>query len=318
MDQSQKQALGALQPFIYLANSSTTHSARFIANIITNATSAPNTFIFAELLETQAVQSLARPDTPEEYRSYLKLLEIFAWGSWEEYHATPNLPALSEAQALKLRLLSLLTLSTTHNPLTYPIVMKSLSLKDHVELESLVTKAIYSSLITARLSPTTTPPSINVISVAPLRDVRPQAVGGMISILTEWHERCQKAVEGIEAEINTIKADAAKRRAMEKDRAYRFEKSEGGWHGDDDKEGEGGSGSKESRSRKSFSKEGSLGGTAANAARRLFGGGSSSKGNKREFHATGGYSGNGQDSMEVDPSTLPRSMKVKLEAQNVC
>lgn len=86
MDQSQKQALGALQPFIHLANSSTTHSARFIANIITNATSAPNTFIFAELLETQAVQSLARPDTPEEYRSYLKLLEIFAWGSWEEYH----------------------------------------------------------------------------------------------------------------------------------------------------------------------------------------------------------------------------------------
>lgn len=86
MDQSQKQALEALQPFIHLANSSTTHSARFIANIITNATSAPNTFIFAELLETQAVQSLARPDTPEEYRSYLKLLEIFAWGSWEEYH----------------------------------------------------------------------------------------------------------------------------------------------------------------------------------------------------------------------------------------
>ncbi|KAM5432348.1 hypothetical protein MferCBS31731_007551 [Microsporum ferrugineum] len=317
MDQSQKPSLGALQPFIHLANSSTSHSPRFIANIITNATSAPNTFIFAELLETQAVQSLAHPDTPEEYRSYIKLLEIFAWGSWEEYHATPSLPALSEPQALKLRLLSLLTLSTTNNPLTYPIVMKSLSLKDHVELESLVTKAIYSSLISARLSPTTTPPTINVTSVAPLRDVRPQAVDGMISTLTEWQGRCQQAIEGIEAEINTIKADAAKKRAMEKDRSYRFEKSVAGWYGDQD-EGEGGNSSKESRPQKPFSKETSLGGSAANAARRFFGGGNSSKGNKREFHATGGYSANDQDNMEVDPSTHPRSMKAKLEAQNVC
>ncbi|KAF3491842.1 ACOB protein [Arthroderma uncinatum] len=317
MDQSQKRALGAIQPFIHLANSSTSHSPRFIANIITNATSAANTFIFAELLETPAVKSLANPDTPDEYRSYLKLLEIFAWGSWEEYHATPNLPALSEPQALKLRLLSLLTLSTTHNPLTYPIVMQSLSLKDHVELESLVTTAIYSSLISARLSPTTTPPTINVTSVAPLRDVRLQAVDGMITTLAEWEGRCQDVVEGIEAEINTIKADAARKRAMEKDRAYRFEKSVGGWNGDQDG-GDGSSSSKDSRSWGSSSKETSLGGSAANAARRLFGGGSSSKGNKREFNATGSYSNNRQPNMEIDPTMHSRSMKAKIEAQNVC
>ncbi|KAK2865352.1 hypothetical protein FQN49_003664 [Arthroderma sp. PD_2] len=315
MDQAQKQALEALQPFIHLANSSTSHSPRFVANIITNATSAANTFIFAELLETPAVQSLTSPDTPEEYRSYVKLLEIFAWGSWEIYHATPDLPALSEPQALKLRLLSLLTLSTTHNPLTYPIVMESLSLKNHMELESLVTKAIYLSLISARLSPTTTPPTINVTSIAPLRDVRLQSVDGMISVLAEWQGRCQEVVEGIESEINTIKADAARKRAMEKDRAYRFEKSVGGWNGDQD-EGDGGSSSKESWSWGSSSKESSLGGSAANAARRFFGGGSSSKGNKREFNATGGY--NGQPDMEIDPTIHSRSMKAKLEEQNVC
>jgi COP9 signalosome complex subunit 7 len=86
MDQSQSRALEALQPFIHLTTSSTASSPRFIANIITNATSSPNTFVFAELLETPAVQALGAPDTPEEFRGYLKLLEIFAWGTWQEYH----------------------------------------------------------------------------------------------------------------------------------------------------------------------------------------------------------------------------------------
>jgi COP9 signalosome complex subunit 7 len=60
-------------------------SPRYIANIITNATSHPNTFVFAELLETPAIKSLRSPETPEEYQGYLKLLEIFAWGTWQEY-----------------------------------------------------------------------------------------------------------------------------------------------------------------------------------------------------------------------------------------
>lgn len=85
MEQAQSRALEALQPFILLTTSSTASSPRYIANIITNATSSPNTFVFAELLETQAVQSLRSPKTPEEYQGYFKLLEIFAWGTWQEY-----------------------------------------------------------------------------------------------------------------------------------------------------------------------------------------------------------------------------------------
>lgn len=85
MDQAHSRALEALQPFIHLTTSSTASSPRFVANIISNATSSPNTFVFAELLETPAVQALGSADTPEEFRGYLKLLEIFAWGTWQEY-----------------------------------------------------------------------------------------------------------------------------------------------------------------------------------------------------------------------------------------
>lgn len=92
MDQAHARALEALQPFVHLATSNSANSHRFVANLITNATSSPNTYIFAELLETPAVQALRSADTPEEYKGYLKLLEIFAWGTWEEYQC--KCPAL--------------------------------------------------------------------------------------------------------------------------------------------------------------------------------------------------------------------------------
>jgi COP9 signalosome complex subunit 7 len=88
MDQTHARALEALQPFIHLANSNSATSPRFIANLITNATSSPQTYVFAELLETETVQALASPDTPAEYQAYLKLLQIFAWGTWQEYQGT--------------------------------------------------------------------------------------------------------------------------------------------------------------------------------------------------------------------------------------
>ncbi|KAJ5454436.1 COP9 signalosome complex subunit 7 [Penicillium daleae] len=240
MDQTHARALEALQPFVALAISNSATSPRFVANIVTNATSAPQTYVFAELLETPTIQSLASPDCPAEYQRYLKLLEIFAWGTWQEYQgmkeshssksplyqitytpcgiisltrsptppATPNLPKLSAEQTLKLRLLSLLTLATTTKPLTYQTLMQSLSLPSTADLESLVTTAIYANLISARLSPASTPPTINVTSVAPLRD-----------------SRCGEVVKDLETEIARVKANAQKRHDREQVYRERLEEA---------------------------------------------------------------------------------------------
>ncbi|GIC90660.1 PCI domain-containing protein [Aspergillus udagawae] len=225
MDQIHTRAIEALQPFIHLADSNSATSPRFVANLITNATSNPHTYVFAELLETPTIQALRSPNTPEEFQGYLTLLEIFAWGTWQDYQTTPNLPNLNAEQALKLRLLSLLTLSATLKPLTYKTLMDALSISVPAELESLVTKAIYSSLITARLSPASNPPFVNVTSVAPLRDIRPQSLPTMISLLTQWEGRCGDVISDIEAEIAKIKSNAAKRRAKEQARAALLEKA---------------------------------------------------------------------------------------------
>ena len=85
MDQIHARAVEALQPFIHLANSNSASSPQIVANLITSATSSPHTYVFAELLETPTVQSLRSSQTPLAYQGYLKLLEIFAWGTWEEY-----------------------------------------------------------------------------------------------------------------------------------------------------------------------------------------------------------------------------------------
>lgn len=95
--------------------------------------------------------------------------------------------------------------------------MTALSLPTTSDLESLVTTAIYASLITARLSPASNPPTVKVTAVAPLRDVQPQSLPKMITLLTEWETRCGDVVSDLEAEIALVKSNAAKRRVKEQD-----------------------------------------------------------------------------------------------------
>lgn len=78
MDQSR--AINALAPFIALAKSA--NSPRAAADLVTQATSAPNTYLFAELLQQKNIQALAGN---EQYGSFLSLLQVFAWGTWEAY-----------------------------------------------------------------------------------------------------------------------------------------------------------------------------------------------------------------------------------------
>ncbi|KAL4787277.1 hypothetical protein BJX76DRAFT_319386 [Aspergillus varians] len=295
MDQVHHRALDALQSFVALADSSSNTSPRYVANIITNATSSPHTYVFAELLERPAIQALRSPDTPAELQGYLTLLEIFAWGTWQDYQKTPNLPALSEEQARKLRLLTLLSLASTIKPLTYESLMGSLSLSAPSDLETLVTAAIYASLITARLSPATTPPTVNVTSVAPLRDVKPTSLPTMISTLTAWESRCGSVISDIEAEIAKIRADSAQRRTKEHARAIVIEKTLAKWNPESGETGGlGGGGGLSGQgsnlgSRKMGWKPRDLGAAIRN--RDFFGGG----GNKREFNDDGFFDDGSND-----------------------
>ncbi|KAJ3473052.1 hypothetical protein NLG97_g10544 [Lecanicillium saksenae] len=75
----QTKALNALEPFLALSKSAT--SPRAAADLIERATSAPNTYIFTELLQTPQIQSLA--GSHPEFQPHVALLRIFSHGDYE-------------------------------------------------------------------------------------------------------------------------------------------------------------------------------------------------------------------------------------------
>lgn len=81
MDQSQTKALAAIQPFVYQVTTAKSPSSRFIAELIKGAISAPGAYVFTELLQLPVVQALRGTES----EVWLTLLEIFSWGTYEEY-----------------------------------------------------------------------------------------------------------------------------------------------------------------------------------------------------------------------------------------
>lgn len=141
--------------------------------------------------------------------------------------ASDTLPPLSNDQAHKLRLLTLLTLAsraTSSSQLTYTNLQSALSLSSSVELEQLVTGAIYANLLTGTLNPAQQIVVIN--SVAPLRDLAPGSVGSMMAELKAWSQRCEGVLQDLEAEMNKVKTAAAKRARNESETAAQIERAE--------------------------------------------------------------------------------------------
>ncbi|KUI58174.1 COP9 signalosome complex subunit 7a [Cytospora mali] len=200
----QTKALNALEPFLALTKSAT--SPRAAADLISRATSAPATYIFTTLLASPQIQALA---SSPEHTPYLTHLQVFSHGLYSDYQAAdPALPPLNAAQALKLRQLSLLTLSRDKANLTYPALQRHLGLASPREVEDVVISAVYAGLLSARLNPLRR--VVQVASVAPLRDVQPATVPSIVATLQRWSARCDATLAEIEASIAGIKKEAAR------------------------------------------------------------------------------------------------------------
>lgn len=205
----QTKALNALEPFVALTKSAT--APRAAADLVTRATSASGTYVFAELLETPQIQALA--ESPD-HASYLTLLQIFSYGTYADYISTANLPPLNDQQTLKLRQLSLLTLAKNPHNLSYASLQSALGLSDARAVEQLVISAIYAGLIQAQLDPRNQ--AVLVSSVSPLRDLAPGSIPSMLANLQEWSGRCTSTLADLEAQIQAIKETAAQRHLEKK------------------------------------------------------------------------------------------------------
>ena len=111
MDPLQSSALDALAPFLALASSAT--SPRAAADLISQAVAAPQTYVFAELLQTPNIQALHEAE--EQWSRWLRVLEIFCWGTFAEYQGKKS--ARGEAHTFCLATL-FLSLSSACIPIT--------------------------------------------------------------------------------------------------------------------------------------------------------------------------------------------------------
>ena len=76
-------------------------------------------------------------------------------------------------------------------------------------MEELVITAIYAELLEAALDPARE--AVQVTKVAPLRDLAPGSIPGMIAALKNWSSRCTSTIEDLEAHATELRSTAAAR-----------------------------------------------------------------------------------------------------------
>jgi len=277
-------SLQALEEFIVLGKSAP--GAAAVANI-QKCISAPNCFVFAELLELPNVQALSQDP---EHVKWIEVLKLFAYGSYMDYKkqksTTPtSLPDLTPPQLTKLKQLSLVTIASTEpSSLTYTTLQSLLDIPNTRLLEDLIISAIYASLLDAKLD--TAAQRVEVSSTAG-RDVAPGDITQMITALTAWSSQCDGVLAEIESQIRDIQNNAlkSKKEALEYDRIVEDRKKHALTNPDNKEPKDG------------------LGGLAAAAANvaGMGGGGGLGKG-KRSVERDGftGYGAGGDDEMDLD------------------
>ena len=138
-------ATAELKPFLLLAKSAKGAAA---ASLISQVLEHPSVFVFGELLDVSGVKDLAGSPSAGS----LELLRIFAYGTWSDYkERQAQLPALNEAQAAKLKKLTVVALAAQTKVLEYDVLMRGVELRGVRELEDLIIECIYTGLLQGRL-----------------------------------------------------------------------------------------------------------------------------------------------------------------------
>ncbi|KAJ3088828.1 COP9 signalosome complex subunit 7a [Physocladia obscura] len=171
------------------------------AQLISDALAAPGVFVFSELLDVPNVADLANNLV---YASSLRLLQIFAYGSYAEYQAeTATLPPLSPLQLNKLKQLSIVTLAQSSKTLSYSTLQSSLAIPNIRDLEDLIIDAMYLGIVDGKLD------QKNLclrVEKAIGRDLKPGQDAILFNILDKWLETSSQILSTIDKQLEKVRA----------------------------------------------------------------------------------------------------------------
>lgn len=158
----------------------------------------PQIYVFGEILDAPNVKGLAGT----EHEPYLKLLQLFAYGTYQDYTGNKDgMPELGAAETKKLKQLSLVSLSETTKALPYDMLQKELDIETIRELEDLIIDSIYKGLIKGVLDQQKR--SFEV-QHAIGRDLGPNDIENMMNTLEAW----LSASDALNADLTTYQEQA--------------------------------------------------------------------------------------------------------------
>ena len=189
-------------------------TGRAAADLVEQATSAPGLFAFGELLDLEGIRSLEHDPA---LAGHLALLKLFAHGTLPEYRAAvaagESLPALTPAQELKLKKLTVATLAEGAATLAYDRLMPALELPTVRALEDLlINECMATGLVRGKLDQKARRFEVHQ---AIGRDIRPGQLPELIATLDAWRENAERALRDVEAKVrwaNDAQAKASRRK----------------------------------------------------------------------------------------------------------
>jgi len=193
---------GPLEQFLILSKAAKGLAA---VELIKDVLQHPQIFVFAELLDQPSITDLSNnPD----HEPYFRLLRLFAFGVYQEYiQNAATLPPLTPAMAAKLRYLTIVSLSSRTKRIPYDTLLKELSVPSLRELEDLIIEMIYANVVSGKMDQQN---GWLEIDSTIARDITPDQLGAITTVLTDWCDNCDNVLANIEQQIllaNTMKID---------------------------------------------------------------------------------------------------------------
>jgi len=183
----------AIKSFCLLAKP---QKGKALVAVIQQALSAPNIYVFGELLDMPNVQQLIGTDDQKS----VDLLKIFAFGTYADYKANAaNLPVLNALALTKLKQLTIVTLAARQKVIPYSTLLAELEVGNLRELEDLIIECLYQGLVSGKLDQKAKQLEVDT-SMG--RDLKPGQLDTITQTLQLWSQKSSSLLKVIEEKIN--------------------------------------------------------------------------------------------------------------------
>jgi len=216
MDQAAK-----LEPFLLLSKNA---RGRAAADLVQKATAEPGVFAFGELLEIPGIKQLQGSELEAAY----SLLQLFCYGTWQDYKGLSEAFELNLEQQSKLKQLTVVSLAGKSKRLSYDELMEQLDIQHVRQLEDLlISQCFHPGLIRGKLDQKQR--CLHVHQAA-ARDVRPQEAAPIIQGLQNWLQASRDVLVHLTSSMEAVQhaAQASKIRQAEMEAAIEEERKKVG------------------------------------------------------------------------------------------